>query len=181
MSAETTVRSAPGPQAPQRGVRAPDRADQLPTTYPDRVSELWWVGGHGGAGESTLAALVPSWAPAGHAWPQSTPRQPPVRTVLVARSSASGLLAAQHAATHWASGSLGNRLELLGLVVIADAPGRLPRPLRDLAMVVGGGVPRVWNLPWIESWRLGEPVCLATSPKPVHHLISELRSLLGPA
>jgi hypothetical protein len=179
--AETTPRWATGPLGPQAGVTPPEQVDQLPVAFPARTADLWWVGVHGGAGETSLGALVPAWAPAGHAWPLTGGPRSRIRTVLVARSSAAGLLAAQRAATHWASGALDARVDLLGLVIIADAPGRLPRPLRDLAQVVGGGVPRVWNLPWIESWRLGAPVTLNASPKPVRQLISELESLLGNA
>src|SRR5690625_7783755 len=78
---------------------------------------------------------------------------------------AHGLLATQTAATKWASGAVD--VDLLGLVLVADAPGRLSRPLRDLARLVSGGLPRVWNLPWIEAWRLGEPPSLRSEERRV--------------
>lgn len=166
---------ATGPVAPQRGVPAPDRVDQLPTRNRQNAAALWWLGTHGGAGESALASLVPEWPAADHVWPRP-PGNGPVRVVLVARSHMRGLRAAQAAATQWASG-LVPHVEVLGLVIVADAPGRLPRPLRDFAHVLSGGVPRTWTVPWVESWRLGEPPALPDAPREVRRLINELTAL----
>ncbi len=173
---ETTVPPPTGPVAPQRGIPAPDRVDQLPTRDRPNRAELWWVGTHGGAGESTLAALVPEWPAGEHAWPR-TPGSDPARVVLVARSHMRGLRAAQAAATQWACG-LVPYIEVLGLVIVADAPGRLPRPLRDYAQLVSGGVPRTWTVPWTEAWRLGEPPVLSDAPREVRRLVDELSALL---
>ena len=129
-----------------------DADSVLPITPTPLVAELWVVGAHGGAGESSLAGLVDAWLPAEHAWPDA-PR--PAACVLTARTSATGLLAAQAALRQWAAGD--TPVELAGLVLLADAPGRLPAPLRDLAALVAGGAPRCWSIPWIEQWRLGEP------------------------
>ncbi|WP_454173552.1 DUF6668 family protein [Microbacterium maritypicum] len=125
-----SVPDAVGPVAPQRGIPAPDRVDQLPVHDRGATAALWWVGAHGGSGESTLAALMPGTQAAGHAWPR-TPSQTPARTVLVARGDARGLRAAQDAMRQWAAGLVPS-VEVLGLVVMADAPGRVPRSLRDL-------------------------------------------------
>lgn len=168
-----------GPVAPQRGIPAPDRVDQLPIYDRGTTAALWWVGAHGGAGESTLAALMPGSQAAGHSWPR-TPSTAPARTVLVARSDARGLRAAQDAMRQWAAGLVPS-VEVLGLVVMADAPGRLPRSLRDLTQVVSGGVPRSWSVPWVEAWRMGEPPALASSPREVQRLVDELSALLGAA
>ena len=166
---------ATGPLSPQRGVPAPDRVDQLPVYDRHHDAPLWWLGVHGGAGESTLAALVPSWPAADHGWPRSPQGQ--ARVVLVARTNERGLRAAQAAATQWAAG-LVPHVEVVGLVLMADAPGRLPRPLRDLAQVVGGGVPRVWTVPWVEALRLGESLTLADLPRDARRLVDELNALL---
>lgn len=116
---------------------------------------VWFSSCHGGAGASTLAALVPQGRSAGRYWP--TPKPPgQARVLLVARTHASGLLAAQAAARQWAAGGLPG-VRLLGLVAIADAPGKLPKPLRDLLRLISGGVPQVWELPWVEAIRLGDP------------------------
>lgn len=166
-----------GPAAPQRGVPAPDLVDRLPVRRVDRAAALWLVGAHGGAAESTLAELDDGWTAGSHAWP-SVPDGEPARVVIVARTSARGLLAAKAVAKQWASG-LARNVELLGLVLVADAPGRLPKPLRDLIKVVSGGYPRTWQVPWVESWRLGDdPLSDAAAPREVRRLVDDLRNLL---
>lgn len=169
-----------GPTAPQPHVPVPDAVDRLPRRQLVRSAPLWWVGVHGGAGESTLAALVPGSRATDHAWPV-TPTAPSggsgERVVLVARTNMRGLRAAQRAAAEWASGSL-QAVDLLGLVLVADAPGRLPRPLRDLSAVVSGGVPRVWQLPWIEAWRMGEDPAAQPAPKQLRRLLEDLQALV---
>lgn len=167
-----------GPAAPQSGVPAPDRVDQLPVYPRPQTSALWWLGVHGGAGETSLAALVAGWSPAEHGWPRPA-GEAHTRVVLTARSNMRGLRAAQAAATQWASGMVPH-VEVLGLVIVADAPGRMPRPLREFAQVVGGGVARTWSVPWIESWRLGEPPALSDVPREVRRLVDELHALIGP-
>lgn len=168
--------AATGPAYPQSGVPAPDLVDQLPVREQRTTAELWWVGAHGGAGESSLAALMPDWTAADHAWPRP-PGETAHRAVLVTRSHMSGLRAAQAAATQWAAG-LVPHVELLGLVIVADAPGRLPRPLREFAKLVGGGVPRTWYVPWSESWRLGEQKALSDAPREVRRLVDDLSALI---
>lgn len=176
--AERTLTHPTGPVAPQLGVPAPDRADQLPSYEQAQRADLWWLGVHGGAGESSLADLVPEWRAADHGWPRQ-PGLTPARVVLTARSNMCGLRAAQSAATQWAAG-LVPHVEVLGLVIVADAPGRLPRPLREFAQLVSGGLPRVWNVPWIESWRLEETPTLENSPREVRRLVSDLQAILNP-
>ncbi|MFE3459955.1 DUF6668 family protein [Nocardiopsis aegyptia] len=169
-----------GPQRPQDGIPAPPTSDRLPRRTITRPASLWWLGVHGGAGESTLERTIPGSAAAHHAWPlppEST-RPEPARVILVARTHASGLRAAQLAATEWASGSVQN-VQLLGLVLVADAPGRLPRPLKDTVKIITGGVPRTWHIPWIEAWRLNEPWETSSSPKPVRGMVSDVNVLLG--
>ena len=68
--------------------------------------------------------------------------------------------------------------DLLGLVVVADAPGRLPKPLKELKQLVGGGVPRMWTVPWLESVRLEESLSLPDAPREVRQMVDELRSLI---
>ncbi|MDR7184606.1 hypothetical protein J2X85_001629 [Microbacterium trichothecenolyticum] len=174
-SAPPAVSRAHGPAAPQRGVPAPDRVDQLGVRDQHVVADLWWLGAHGGAGESTFAGLVPGWQPADHLWPRD-PSGAQARVVLVARSNSSGLRAAQMAMRQWAAG-LVPFVDVVGLVVNADAPGRLPRLLRDQLQVVSGGVPRTWPMPWVEQWRLGEPATPQSSPREVQRLVADLRAL----
>jgi len=93
-----------------------------------------------------------------------------------------GLTAARRATTQWASGAAGT-LRLLGLVVIADAPGRLPRPLAHFIDLVGGGVPRIWRWPWIEQLRLAPDLDRdATSwPRSARALLDTIDALIPAA
>ncbi|MER8069073.1 DUF6668 family protein [Streptomyces sp. NPDC094034] len=163
-----------GPREPQgSGVPRPERG--LPVAHPllSRGQSWWWLGAHGGAGVSTLEEAVPGGRDAGRAWPVTTGFQ---AVVLVARSSARGLGAARNAAQQWASGMV-TGIDLLGLVVVADAPGRRPRVLRDQVLLVSGAVPRLWEIPWVEPWRLGEPHV----PKECASLARDLTRLTQPA
>lgn len=162
-----------GPRTPQPGVPAPDTADRLPRFTPALPATVWWLGVHGGAGESTLATLAHGSRPAEHAWPVPDTPGPASRVVLVARTNWAGLTAAQRAATEWASGAL-DPVELAGLVLIPDAPGRLPKPLRDLQQLIAGGVPQVWALPWVDAWRFGPVNPAAPLPKEFHVLLTDL-------
>ena len=161
-----------GPMNPQRSVPQPDHADRLPCrNVADGSADYWWLGVHGGAGESSLARLDKSTRAAEHHWPQADAG---AIVVLVARSNIHGLRAAQLAATEWASGSLPG-IQLAGLVVVADAPGWLPKELREVARVVGGGVPHLWHVPWIESWRMGHEVPHALLPKDLRTVLEQVR------
>lgn len=178
LAAAPTLTTPPsGPLMPQGGVQAPDRVDQLPTFDHRMAAELWWVGAHGGAGETTLAGLVPSWQAAHHAWPRVPGYPAPSRVVLTARSNVNGLRAAQSAATQWAAG-LAPFVQLIGLVIVADAPGKTPKPIRELTHLVSGGVPRTWHVPWNEAWRLGEQSSLDTAPRPVRRLVDDLNTVI---
>lgn len=163
-----------GPVAPQPGVPTPDIADRLPQTVAHWPATVWWLGVHGGAGETTLAALAGGTRSAGHAWPMPTTPGRPSRVVLVARTNYSGLTAAQRAATEWASNALGDAVQVAGLVLMPDAPGKRPRPLRDLEQVVAGGVPRVWTMPWVEAWRIAPARPGDAPPKEFRALFSDL-------
>jgi hypothetical protein len=67
----------------------------------------------------------------------------------------------------------------MGLVLVADAPGRLPKPLAELKHLVSGGYSKVWEVPWVEAWRLGNPPDDANTPKNVRRLVNDLRLLTG--
>jgi len=66
-------------------------------------------------------------------------------------------------------------VELLGLVVVADAPGRLPKPLRDLTDLVTGGAPRAWRVGWQEKWRQGNPPDLQDCSRNIESLLTLIR------
>lgn len=165
----------------QPGIELAAREDRLTVRVVDDVdaAPVWWVGAHGGAGETTLAQLVDGSRTAGRSWPISSDDQRRAHVVLVARTHAAGLCAAQRATSEWAAGGL--PVDLLGLVLIADAPRRLPRPLRELAELVAGGAPRVWQLPWVEAWRQGEPVDHDLAPKAFANFLIDLRGVIDAA
>ena len=179
------VAALTGPPVPQLGLVPAPQPAALPRRVLATPATWWWVGAHGGAGESTLATAVAGTAASEHTWPQPCPDVGGTHPVLlVARTHASGLLAAQRALTEWAAGGAG-AVELLGLVLLADAPGRAPAPLRDLARLVAGGAPRTWSLPWVEAWRLGgaqtDLRASASTPTPaaLRRLQSQVTRLLG--
>lgn len=158
---------------------APPPASSLGlAAYSGSGPALWFSSCHGGAGTSTLAALFPFGRSAGRYWPIPEPPGQ-ARVLLVARTHASGLSAAQAAIRQWAADGL-PEVRLLGLVAIADAPGKLPKPLKELLRLISGGVPRIWNLPWVEALRLGDPPDEAKLPsvygrlaQDINHLITE--------
>lgn len=137
------------------------------------------LGAHGGAGVSTLCRMAGGaglvMVDGGREWPGRD--GPAARVLVVARSSAAGLEAAADVAGAWASGAAaaaapggsgGSGVSVEGLVVVADAPGRLPRPLRLLRRLVDGGYPRSWSVPWCEvcrqTCRVQALTCEAANP-----------------
>lgn len=167
---------------PLRGMVEPDTADRLANRVVSGSAMLWIVGSHGGAGESRTADLIDGARPTGHCWPVMQDGSKP-RVLLVCRTDMRGLTTAQSALTQWASGAT-PKVELIGLAVLADAPGKTPKALRDFAAIIGGGAPRLWILPWVEAWRHGDSTttppgreyqrfitdvaALATGPNPKH-------------
>jgi hypothetical protein len=96
--------------------------------------------------------------------------------VLVTRDHAAGLRAAQTGARQWAGGTLAG-VSLLGLAVVASAPGRRPKPLRELIQLVSGAFPHMWELPWVEPLRLGDPADQVDLPAAFKTMADDLRSL----
>lgn len=109
---------------------------------------LWVVAAHGGAGATSWARLLGA-GDAGVSWPDPGGF---TRAVVVARNSYVGLRAAQSAAIQWASGQV-ERVELAGLVLSADAPGRPVKELVELRRRVEGAFPRVWLVSFQAAWR----------------------------
>ena len=131
------------------------------------------VGAHGGAGASVLAGLL-GVEDAGVAWPAPRAGDEEVRVLVAARTSAYGIEAAQDAAVQWASGALGG-VDLVGVVWVADAPGRLPRELRRRVALVSGAFPMSVSVPWVGAWRTAAVVDAAAVPKDVRRALSRCR------
>jgi len=141
------------------------------------------VGVSGGSGETTLAQLltdvhadlqVPVMA-TDHYWPVGRPVSCPV--VLCARTTMASLEAAQRAAAQWAGGAA-PAAAVVGLVLMADAAGREPRPITDFARILAGGVPQLWRIPWVPAWRLGPPDP-QFSPRPVAAALPGIEAALA--
>ncbi|MBZ6478034.1 DUF6668 family protein [Streptomyces griseocarneus] len=123
---------------------------------PPAQGVLWWaLGVHGGAGVSTLLRTIGGGGDAQRRWPDIHGAVSGVHIVLVARADAHGLAAAQAALQEWHSGQAPASTNVVGLVLMADAPTKPPRSVRDRIRVLTGAVPQSWEVPWVEEWREG--------------------------
>ena len=113
----------------------------LPTDAEDAVL----VAAHGGSGASTVAGLCPGLVEAA-GW--SADASVPV--VVVCRSNAGGLVAAGRLL------DAHREFPALGVLVVADAAGRLPVPLARRVRLLTG-ITVVWRVPWVEDWRRRGP------------------------
>ena len=139
---------------------------------------VWWLGVHGGAGESTLARLFKGTRAAEHRWPVGLPEGAKSVVVLIARTSFSGMTAVQAAMREWDQRERAH-VFVLGLVLVAHRPGRLPKDLQRLQRDLLGATERVWLVPWCERWSAGEIPSRANSPKAVERLCVDLSVALG--
>lgn len=166
--------------APQADRRLPGgRGGPMPGTE-------GWTGGvallaaHGGAGVSCLlrAGLADAGCVDGRRrWPSAGP------VLLVARTNTGGLEWARDLARQHASGHAGLHVQLVGLVLVADAPGRLPARIAALADLVCGAFVRCWQVPWLTEWRLAAATEPLPAPPEVARLSTDLLALaaVGPA
>lgn len=161
-----------GATAPQPTVTPPESAEQLRVWMTSQPAPVWVVGTHGGAGETTLAQLLGG-AATDHRWPSISP---PPAVVLVARTHATGLRAAQLAMRAWAAGETPH-IRLIGLVLVADAPGKLPKPLAEVAGILRGGVPHMWQIPWVDAYRL--EIDPADPPRQVLKVLTEIHTVIN--
>jgi hypothetical protein len=129
---------------------------------------------HGGAGTSTLAHLIPGGWEAGRAWPDPERGGPP-GVLLVCRSNYSGLTAASGAVRQWAAGMVPRAVAVWGLVIVADAPGRMPRKLAAMRQRISGTVQATFFVPWVPQWRIDEPA-RDTAPQQLAELGALLQS-----
>ncbi len=146
------------PAARRKAVPSPDGeapwAEPRPRTPAHGRSrdEIGWVKAHGGAGASSLAETLGG-VDVGARWPEPA-RGEPRRIMLVGRTSARGLRAVSRALGALKDGKAPPGIDLLGVVLVADAPGRLPLALLRRIRVVRS-VTHVHRVPWIPAWRTG--------------------------
>jgi hypothetical protein len=138
---------------------------------PGRSPKWAWRGAHPGAGVTTLARELGG-ADLGLSRGTGLP------TLVVCRSSADGLIAAQHLAAGELCGT--PAWTCLGLVVVADGPGPLAKPLAELAALILGGYPDHWPIPWMESWRTHPSSPWPAVPHRPNRLARLLRSYIHP-
>ncbi|MER6712012.1 MULTISPECIES: DUF6668 family protein [unclassified Streptomyces] len=141
-----------GPEIWIRGpVTRPGPGSPEPAHAHAATRRFSWVGTHGGAGVSTLAAVYGG-HDSGRAWPG--PGEP-TSVLLVARTHAAGLDTAAGAVEVFRRGQAPPGLDLDAVVLVADAPGRLPRPLAQRVKSLESVID-VYRVPWVPAWRLGE-------------------------
>ena len=142
-----------GPEIWLRGpVTTPEPEPPEPAHAHAAARRFSWVGAHGGAGVTTLATVYGG-HDCGRSWPG--PGDPP-SVLLVARTHAAGLDTVAGAVEIFRRGRAPQGLDLDAVVLVADAPGRLPRPLAQRVRALESVID-VYRVPWVPSWRLGEP------------------------
>ncbi|MFF5182927.1 DUF6668 family protein [Streptomyces sp. NPDC000345] len=147
---------APGQRGPEIWLRGPvtvPEPEAVPGPYASAAAprRFSWLATHGGAGASTLAAVFGG-HDCGRDWP--APGDPP-SVLIVAHTHAAGLESALRALEVFRRGEAPPGLALEAVVLVADAPGRLPRPLVQRMRVIES-VADVHRVPWVSEWRLGE-------------------------
>ncbi|MFJ6837530.1 DUF6668 family protein [Streptomyces sp. NPDC091209] len=151
-----------GPGGPEIWLRgAVDEPEQPRQRYEENrqrvvsARQFSWVATHGGAGASTLATVFGG-HDAGRDWPRQD-RGEPASVLLVGRTHATGLDAVAHALDIFRRGDAPPGLDLDAIVLVADAPGRLPRQLAQHIKVINSVID-VYRVPWIPAWRTGDLV-----------------------
>lgn len=136
------------------GISAEDAvACSLPVVLSDHHEDIVLVGAHGGAGTTTIAELT-GLVDGGHAWPVSAPV--PNRVLVVAKTNMTGLQAAQAAALRVFSGAI-RGVEIVGVVLVADVPGRrMPRELVEMTTAIRAAFPLLIHIEWVNELRLGK-------------------------
>ena len=144
----------PVPLPPDPGTPSPS---SIPTGIPAGTAtatprrRFSWVATHGGTGVTTLASVYGG-QDCGRDWPG--PEDPP-SILLVARTHAAGLAAVARALEVFRRGEAPAGLDLDAVVLVADAPGRLPRQLTPYVKAIESVID-VYHVPWVPAWRIGD-------------------------
>lgn len=155
-------RTAPGPARDEPGRAGVGRGESR--------DAIGWVQAHGGAGATSLAEVLGG-VDLGARWPEPA-RGEPGRIMLVGRTSARGLRSVSRALGALEEGRTPQGLDLLGVVLVADTPGRLPLGLLNRIRVLRS-VTHVHRVPWIPAWRLDR------RPRSLPRQLATLAQLLG--
>jgi hypothetical protein len=121
------------------------------TWTPPAVAAFAWISAHGGAGSTSLARstgqgadLTGRWPSPAHGWPS--------KVAVVCRGNAAGRAAAARQLAESASGMVPD-VEVIALVVVADAPAKVSRAFKTRLHEISGTVREVVQVPWIGAWR----------------------------
>lgn len=180
-SAEPLITTGPALTPAPQQVSPPPLSEQLPVhTRPpgppapgQEPPRWWWLGCHGGAGATTLATTVHGGWEAFRAWPDPRWGGPTV-VVLVCRSHERGMSAASSVIRQWLAGAT-PPVTVWGLVIMADAPGKLPKQLSAQRRRLAGTVEHTFTVPWVEPWRASD-FSPDNSPRELTRLRKELDS-----
>ncbi|MEU8777785.1 DUF6668 family protein [Streptomyces sp. NPDC048606] len=108
---------------------------------------------HGGAGASTLATVFGGYD-CGARWPE-TEAGASGKVLLVARTHASGLQAVSRVLDMIRRDEQPSGVTLQAVVLVADAPGRLPPELAKRIKVISSVI-TIHRVPWMPNWRMGD-------------------------
>lgn len=145
-----------GPGGPEIWIRGPVGEAPPPVKHGHVLTgarRFAWVATHGGAGTSTLATVFGG-HDAGRDWPPSE-HGGPWSVLLVGRTHATGLDSVAYTLDLFRQGGTPPGLDLDAVVLVADAPGRLPRPLAQRVKALASLVD-VHQVPWVPAWRIGD-------------------------
>lgn len=148
----TSVPAGVSPPAPAECAAIWPATTRIPTTPSRPHPAVWLMGCHGGAGVSTLEALI---APAGdcqRSWPGGHPEQSPF-VVLVAAETATGMDRAHVLLRQYHSRMAGPGNRLLGLVTVATAPGRRPSSVKQARELLAPLAGNLWEIPFFSEYR----------------------------
>ena len=189
------------------------RGDVFTPPAPERWLPVWqgslcgqqfrpgwfFVGAHGGAGTTLLSRITweeqcfqtsmcqiedpPSFGfDAGRAFPNPA-EEPTDSVVVVCRTTMAGLARARDVAGQYLAGAVPVGLRILGLITIADQPGRLPRELAAARSVLAGAYAHTWLVPFVPAYRMfsGLPTDLLPATHPaLGDALAAIRSLINP-
>lgn len=116
-----------------------------------RAEPFAWVAAHGGAGATSLQVAAGCGLDLGGRWPALSAGDPST-VVLVCRSNTAGLDSAGRMLHQWST-SVVPGLHVLAVVVVADAPTKTSRAIRDRIGDLKAVVADVFTMPWISPWR----------------------------
>ena len=116
---------------------------------------FWFVGAHGGAGCTTMAALIAPGGDAGQQWPIFD--EHPL-CVVVARATVLGLERA-HQVLLQGLREVEN-VTILGVVVVNDTPGKMPAEIKHKLEVLAP-LAQIWHINYLSAIRVLLPEALA--------------------